>query len=128
MADIVLGDVSWERMIRAVEKVRERLFRAARALKEAGILYAVAGGNAVAAWVARVDESAVRNTPDVDIVLRRADLEGAKVALAGSALFTSASRTSIHFLMGRTAGHGTRSISFLAAKSFDRNTCFPCRT
>ncbi len=82
MADIVIGEVSWERMIRAVEKVRDRLLRVARALEEAGVPYAVIGGNAVAAWVARVDEAAVRNTQDVDIVLRRADLEAAKTALA----------------------------------------------
>jgi hypothetical protein len=69
-------------MIRAVEKVRERLLRAAAALREAGVPYAVAGGNAVAAWVSRVDEAAVRNTRDVDILLRRADLDAAKVALA----------------------------------------------
>ncbi len=43
--------------------------------------YAVIGGNAVAAWVARVDESAVRNTQDVDILLRRSDFEAAKAAL-----------------------------------------------
>ena len=71
-----------ERMVRAVEKVRERLHRAARALDEAKVPYAVIGGNAVAAWVARVDESAVRNTQDVDILLRRSDLEAAKAALA----------------------------------------------
>lgn len=84
MADVVVGEVSWERMIRAVEKVRDRLLRAARALEDAGVPYAVVGGNAVAAWVARVDESAVRNTQDVDIVLRRADLEAAKTALAAA--------------------------------------------
>lgn len=44
--------------------------------------YAVIGGNAVAAWVATVDPSAVRNTQDVDILLRRADLEAAERALA----------------------------------------------
>ena len=82
MADVVLGEVSWERMIRAVEKVRDRLLRAARALEDAQVPYAVVGGNAVAAWVARVDESAVRNTRDVDMVIRRADLEAAKQALA----------------------------------------------
>ncbi len=76
------GDVSWERMIRAVEKVRQRLLRASTALQKAGIPYAVAGGNAVAAWVSRVDEAAVRNTQDVDIVLRRSDLEAAKAAMA----------------------------------------------
>src|SRR5947199_9797170 len=77
-----LGDVSWERMIRAVEKVRERLQRATAALEQGGIPYAVVGGNAVAAWVSRVDEAAVRNTQDVDILLRRVDLERAKEALA----------------------------------------------
>lgn len=69
-------------MIRSVEKVRERLLRAVQALEKAGVPYAVAGGNAVAAWVSRVDETAVRNTRDVDILLRRVDLEAAKVALA----------------------------------------------
>jgi hypothetical protein len=73
-----------ERMLRAVEKVRERMARAAAALTAAGIPYAVAGGNAVAAWVATVDEAAIRNTQDVDIILRREDLEGAKAALAGA--------------------------------------------
>jgi hypothetical protein len=67
-----------------VEKVRERLLRAAAALREAGVPYAVAGGNAVAAWVSRVDEAAVRNTRDVDILLRPRDLEAAKNALAAA--------------------------------------------
>jgi len=68
-------------MVHAVERVRERLLRASAALEAAGVLYAVAGGNAVAAWVASVDPSAVRNTQDVDILLSRADLEAASRAL-----------------------------------------------
>ena len=68
-------------MIRAVEKVRERLRRAVEALEAARVPYAVAGGNAVAAWVSRVDEAAVRNTRDVDILLRRVDLAAARAAL-----------------------------------------------
>jgi hypothetical protein len=48
-----VGEVSLERMVRAVEKVRNRLLRAARALEQAKVPYAVVGGNAVAAWVAR---------------------------------------------------------------------------
>ena len=87
MPKATLGPVSWERMIRAVEKVRERLLRAAEVLDQNGIPYAVAGGNAVAAWVSRVDEAAVRNTQDVDILLRRADLDAAAAALS-SAGFT----------------------------------------
>src|SRR5438876_11130286 len=76
------GDVSWERMIRAVEKVRDRLRRATAALEKAGVPYAVAGGNAVAAWVSSIDEAAVRNTQDVNLLLRRADLDRAAQALA----------------------------------------------
>jgi len=68
-------------MIRAVEKVRQRLIAAVRALERAQVPHAVAGGNAVAAWVARVDETAVRNTRDVDILLPRNQLENAKKAL-----------------------------------------------
>ena len=63
----VRGEVSWERMIGVVEKVRERLRRAVAALETDGLAYALAGGNAVAAWVSREDEAAVRNTQDVDI-------------------------------------------------------------
>jgi hypothetical protein len=81
MAGTTYGEVSWDRMSNAVERVRDRLLRAARALDSAQVPYCVAGGNAVAAWVSRVDEAAVRNTQDVDIVLRRADLENGGVAL-----------------------------------------------
>ena len=81
MAIATYAEVSWERMSNAVEKVRQRLLRAASALNQAKVLYAVADGNAVAAWVSRVDEAAVRNTQDVDIVLRRADLPAARTAL-----------------------------------------------
>jgi len=78
----VISALAWERMVTAVEKVRDRLRRAVQALEQAGIPYAVAGGNAVAAWVSEVDEAAVRNTQDVDILIRRSDLERAKEALA----------------------------------------------
>jgi hypothetical protein len=54
------------------------------ALEAAGVPYALAGGNAIAAWVSRVDEAAVRNTQDVDILLRRSDLPAAIVAMAGA--------------------------------------------
>ena len=70
-----------ERMVLAVERVRERLERATAALEAAGVPYAVTGGNAVAAWVASIDPAAVRNTQDVDILLRRVDLDAATRAL-----------------------------------------------
>ena len=77
MAVPLIHEATWERMIRAVEKVRERCDKAAKALDAAGVLYAVIGGNAVANWVARIDEEAVRNTRDVDMLIRREDLEAA---------------------------------------------------
>jgi hypothetical protein len=63
-----------ERMERAVLKVRERLIRSTTALGQAGLDYAVAGGNAVASWVSTIDEGAVRNTRDVDLLVNRSDL------------------------------------------------------
>jgi hypothetical protein len=65
----------------AAEKVKERLRRATKALDDACVPYAVAGGNAVAEWVARVDEGAVRNTRDVDLLVRRIDLPAVRTAL-----------------------------------------------
>jgi len=76
-----LGPFSLDRVVRAVELVRQRLLRATAALEAAGIPYAVAGGIAVALWVSRVDVSAVRNTSDVDLLVRRADLEAIQAAL-----------------------------------------------
>jgi len=78
---IAIGPFSLERIVKAVEKVRQRLLRAAAALRAANVPYAVAGGNAVALWVSRVDEAAVRNTRDVDVLVRREDFDAAKAAL-----------------------------------------------
>ncbi|HWE35993.1 MAG TPA: hypothetical protein VG406_05415 [Isosphaeraceae bacterium] len=80
------GPAFLERMVEAVEAVRRRLLRATAALEAAGVAYAVVGGNAVATWVARVDEAAVRNTQDVDLLLRRADLDAATAPLAAAGL------------------------------------------
>lgn len=68
-------------MAEGIDSVKDRLTRAAAALAGARVDYAVVGGNAVAAWVSRVDAAAVRNTRDVDLLLRREDLERAKGAL-----------------------------------------------
>ena len=94
---VYAGAALWERIERAVEKVKDRLRRVVQALDAAKIPYAVVGGNAVQIWVAQVDESAVRNTQDVDIVLQRESLPAATAALgqigmvfrevAGSSMF-----------------------------------------
>lgn len=60
--------------VMAVERVQQRLRRSTAALDAAGVRYAVVGGNAVAAWVGRVDPGATRATKDVDLLVRRADV------------------------------------------------------
>ena len=70
-----------DRMKRASDRVEERLDRAASALATEGVAYAIVGGNAVAAWVATVDESAVRTTRDVDIMIHRDEFDGVRRAL-----------------------------------------------
>ncbi|MDZ4849413.1 MAG: hypothetical protein SGI77_08960 [Pirellulaceae bacterium] len=81
------GPYVFERMFSAVEKVRERLNRACNALESSGIPYAVIGGNAVAAWVATIDDGAVRNTRDVDLLLREEDLDAATVAMQAAGFY-----------------------------------------
>lgn len=71
---IITGETSWIRMSEGIEKVKARLRRATALLEAAGLPYAVIGGNAVAAWVSRVDDSVVRNTRDVDLLVRRSDM------------------------------------------------------
>lgn len=70
----------------ALDEVTDRLQRIARALEEAGVAYALVGGQAVALWVATKDPAAVRTTKDVDILLRREDLPKARAAAASVAL------------------------------------------
>ena len=71
------GDALWDRIERAVEKVKDRLRRVTGTLNAANIPYAIIGDWAVQHWVAQVDESVVRNTQDVDIILNEPDLERA---------------------------------------------------
>ncbi len=65
----------------AIQDVRDRLLRSTATLAAAKVPYAVAGGNAVAEWVGRVDKAAVRFTQDVDLLIRRADLPRAIEAM-----------------------------------------------
>lgn len=74
----------WDRVAMAIDRIRIRLQRTVAALDAARVPYAVVGGNAVAEWVGRVDEGAVRFTKDVDILLRREDLPAAIQAMQSS--------------------------------------------
>jgi hypothetical protein len=93
-----------ERMLTAVERVRDRLKRATAALEAAGVDYAVVGGNAVAAWVATIDPATVRNTQDVDILLRREDLDAAERAMAAAGFIRANVSGVDMFLDGPNAG------------------------
>ena len=98
-----VGDALWERIERAVENVRDRLKRVTEALNAAGVAYAVIGGNAVQHWVSQVDESVVRNTRDVDIILNRSELSVAISALESNGfIFRQAAGVSM-FLDGPNA-------------------------
>lgn len=80
----VTGEALWNRMERAVERVNERLQRTVAILEASGVPYAVVGGHAVRAWVAQVDEAALRTTCDVDILVRQADYAAVRAAMVAS--------------------------------------------
>jgi len=96
-----------ERISQSVRAVQDRLLRAVTALESAGISYALTDDNAVAAWVGQIDESAVRNTPDVTIVIRRNDLDTAVKALISSR-FIAHSETPNLFVDDSTVRHGVQ--------------------
>src|SRR5262245_60436471 len=109
-----MSDDILERMERAVANVRERLLRATAALNRAGVPYAVVGGNAVASWVATIDEAAVRNTRDVDILVRRADLPAIAAALEAAGFVQDELLDVVMFRDG-TAGKPSEAIHLLFA-------------
>jgi hypothetical protein len=76
----------WERYRMALDDVTDRLDRIARSFDQAGVAFALVGGQAVALWVATKDPAAVRTTKDIDILLRRTDLPQARAAAAAVAL------------------------------------------
>jgi hypothetical protein len=97
------GDALWQRMERAEQKVQERLKRTAAVLEQAGIPYAIIGGNAVRAWVAQADEAAVRTTRDVDILLRREDFPRAIAAMEAAGFVYRHAKSIDMFLDGPDA-------------------------
>lgn len=64
----------------AIDDVQDRLERICGALERAGVPFALVGGQAVALWVATKDPAAVRTTKDVDLLIDRANLPGARAA------------------------------------------------
>ncbi|MFV1968768.1 MAG: nucleotidyl transferase AbiEii/AbiGii toxin family protein [Pirellulaceae bacterium] len=79
MTRLPMADI-WGRYLMALDDLSERLERITRCLDEAGVRYALVGGQAVALWVATVDPAAVRTTKDIDLLLDRAALPAARAA------------------------------------------------
>lgn len=111
---VSFGSDVLERMVLAVEQVRERLHRSTQALEAAGIPYAVIGGNAVAAWVSTVDPGAVRNTVDVDLMVNRVDLDAVKLAMA-SAGFIYQEVHGVHMFLDGPEGRPRSAVHILFA-------------
>lgn len=110
----ITGEALWRRMERAVEKIQQRLERTAATLEQAGIPYAIIGGNAVRAWVAQADEAAVRITRDVDILLRRTDWPAA-VAAMQQAGFTYRHAEGIDMFLDEPGGKARDAVRVLFA-------------
>ncbi len=119
------GDALWDRIEKAVEKVKDRLRRVTQALNAANIPYAIIGGNAVQHWVAQVDESVVRNTQDVDIILNEPDLDRAIEVLGkvGSSFDVQLGFRS--FWTGLTLRHVMQSMYCFQARRFAKSTQLP---
>ncbi len=95
-------------------QVIERLHRTASALQSDSIPYAVVGGNGVATWVASVDPSAVRSTKDVDIMIRREDLDRA-IAEMGKAGFIYGYPASLDFFLDVPEGNARTGVHLVFA-------------
>lgn len=71
----VVGEELWNRIGNSMDRVEQRLRRVIAILEASAIPFAIVGGNAVRIWVAQVDPGAVRATNDVDVLVRREDLD-----------------------------------------------------
>lgn len=78
MTDIKLQPASLDRMVRAVEKVRQRLLRSTAALESARVPYAVIGDNAVAAEKVKPEYTSA--TPDVSDSIRGLEFQMVELA------------------------------------------------
>lgn len=99
----------------ACERVIERLQRAEQALRLASVEHAIIGGHAVAAWVSTVNPSATRFTKDVDLLVRRVDLETIKSALH-SVGFVYRHAAKIHFFLDGPEGKFEEGVHLIFAE------------
>jgi len=111
---VPLTEEHLDRMVLAVELVRQRLDRATQALDAAGVYYAIVGGNAVAAWVSTIDAAAARNTVDVDLLISREQLDRVIVAMEGAG-FVYSFTFGIHLFVDGPHGKAREGVHLLFA-------------
>src|SRR5262245_15517104 len=75
-------EFSFDRVVRAIEKVQENLVQASATLRDAGIAHAVTGSSAVHEWIASHDESGVRFTKYAELLVEPADLSRVREILS----------------------------------------------
>ena len=80
--NVWLGMPVVERMGYTMTCTLDRARRFSEALRAADVPFAVCGGLSVMAWVETRDPGCARSTKDVDVLMRRADLQRAADALA----------------------------------------------
>ena len=78
------GEAIMNRAVAAVEKVRGRLVRSTQALEREGIPHAILGANAVLLRVESHGEGGERMTPNVDLLVNRADAKAVGEALVAA--------------------------------------------
>lgn len=96
----------------ALEDVQRRMERIVAALNDAGVPYALVGGQAVACWVSTVEPDAVRTTKGVDLLLRREDLPRARAA-ALAADFDYFEVIGVGMFLDRANPHPKRAVHIL---------------
>lgn len=89
---------SFKAYVMAMERVERRLRTVTAALDAAAIPYAVVGGNAIALWVAKADPAATRTTKDVDLLVRKEDVDRITDVLTGLGFVREDLRSLVLFL------------------------------
>jgi hypothetical protein len=103
-----------QRMERAMMNVYERLEKTKQTLFDAKIPFAIVGGHAVAHYVSTKDSGAVRLTRDVDVLIRRIDLDVAIHALEDAG-FIHEEILGLHLLRDSPDGKPSEGVHILFA-------------
>jgi hypothetical protein len=94
----LIDRLSFDRVIGAANAERIRLQRTVQILSLAQLPFAIAGDHAIGHWIRQIDESAVRNPVDVDLVIRRSDFEQVRSELESAGFLYRETDGYLHFV------------------------------